>query len=92
MAWFWLSLCGCAHDTAGSFTAGWEKLACCAIFGAAMNTLWVFSSAPGAAINGFAKGALTQTTGAAQLSLAGMLFSTNPRRRHGDVNASHHVR
>ncbi|MEO7003192.1 MAG: DoxX family membrane protein [Ktedonobacterales bacterium] len=66
MAWFWLIV----RIYAGYewFTAGWEKLTGHSInittFGQSTGSPWVFSAHSGAAIQGFAKGALAQSTGA----------------------------
>ena len=66
MAWFWLIV----RLYAGYewFTAGWEKLTGHSLnlttFGQSAGTPWVFTSHDGAAISGFVKGALAQTSGA----------------------------
>lgn len=66
MAWFWLIV----RLYAGYewFTAGWEKLTGHSInittFGQSTGTPWVFTAHSGAAIQGFVKGALAQSTGA----------------------------
>lgn len=65
MAWFWLVV----RVYAGYewFTAGWEKLTGHSInittFGQSTGKPWVFTAHTGAAITGFSKGALAQTTG-----------------------------
>ncbi|HEV2405592.1 MAG TPA: DoxX family protein [Ktedonobacterales bacterium] len=65
MAWFWLVV----RVYAGYewFTAGWEKLTGHSInittFGQSTGKPWVFTTHTGAAITGFSKGALAQTTG-----------------------------
>jgi len=66
MAWFWLIV----RLYAGYewFTAGWEKLTGHSInittFGKSTGTPWVFNAHSGAAMTGFVKGALAQSTGA----------------------------
>jgi thiosulfate dehydrogenase [quinone] large subunit len=66
MAWFWLAV----RLYAGYewFTAGWDKLTGHSInittFGQKTGAPWVFTSHTGAAISGFVKGALAQSSGA----------------------------
>jgi thiosulfate dehydrogenase [quinone] large subunit len=65
MAWFWLIV----RLYAGYewFTAGWEKLTGTDItitnFGKSTGTAWVFTNNAGAAIKGFAQGAVAKATG-----------------------------
>lgn len=66
MAWFWLIVrLYVAYEW---FTAGWEKLTGTSInittFGKSAGSAWVFTNNDGAAIKGFAAGAIAQTSGA----------------------------
>lgn len=66
MAWFWLIVR--VYVAYEWFTAGWEKLTGTSInitsFGQKTGTPWVFNNSAGAAMKGFAQGAVAQATGA----------------------------
>jgi thiosulfate dehydrogenase [quinone] large subunit len=65
MAWFWLIVR--LYVGYEWFTAGWEKLTGTDItitnFGKSTGTAWVFTNNAGAAIKGFAQGAVAKATG-----------------------------
>ena len=66
MAWLWLIVR--VYVGYEWFTAGWEKLTGTSInittFGKSTGSAWVFNSSAGAAMKGFAQGAVAQATGA----------------------------
>ena len=66
MAWLWLIVR--VYVGYEWFTAGWEKLTGTSInittFGKSTGSAWVFNSGAGAAMKGFAQGAIAKATGA----------------------------